>query len=114
MYDSSAKKIAISMKRPDLCLRQFDKYEKRSPLQSIYRRERYASLDPYDLEKIQRGKIKTTKGSEKKASYSIEKQSKRDIAKWCASSVGDAYENNMRDKDRADYLQRLIEESVDY
>lgn len=49
--------------------------------------------------------VKTTKGSEKKAHYSLAKQSSRNDAKRYAQSVGSAYENNMREHERNDYIK---------
>lgn len=44
---------------------KFQDYAGRSHDLSIYRRDWVATQDPYDLQKVDKGKIKTTKGSER-------------------------------------------------
>lgn len=60
------------------------------------------------MQKVDLGKLKTTKGSEKKAHYALGQQPGRDYRKQYQGSVGDAYENIRRENDRADYIKKLL------
>ena len=106
-YDRSYKDAA-SLERLDKKCLQFNKYADRTHARSIYRRDWGASQDPYDLKKVDLGKLKTTKGSERKAQYSLSKQPGRDYRKMYQGSVGDAYDNIRRENERADYIKNLL------
>jgi hypothetical protein len=68
-------------KKDELCMERlakkslrFDSYAGRSHEAGIYRRDWQANQDPYDLDKVDQGKIKTTKGTEKGNLISLKKQ----------------------------------------
>ena len=80
----------------------------RTNAKSIYNRTQQISQDPYDFSKVDLGIIKTTKGTEKKAHYSLKQQTDRNFTKVIQGSVGDAYDNIKRENDRADYIKKLL------
>lgn len=106
-YDTT-KKEAHSLERLDKQCLPFNKYAERTHARSIYHRDWQATQDPYDMQRVDLGKLKTTKGSEKKAQYSLSKQPGRDYRKLYQGSVGDAYDNIRRENERADYIKKLL------
>ena len=81
------------MERLDKKCLDFGGYENRSKVRGIYREDYDKRKDPYDLEKVDRGKLATTKNSGKSALVSLDRQQKRDITKMYKGTVGDAYAN---------------------
>lgn len=71
-YDNT-KRGANTLERLDKKCMAFDKYVDRTHAKSIYKRDWQASQEPYDIKKVDNGKIKTTKGTGKKAQYSLKK-----------------------------------------
>ena len=97
------------MNRLDKSTMAFTGYEHRSKIRGIYREDdQILNKDPYDLEKVDRGKKKTTKGTGKAALVAMDKQSNRDYKKLYSSSVGEAYANIKRENDKADYIKQLL------
>jgi hypothetical protein len=67
------------MERLDKKCISFDKYNNRCLVGSIYERNYDVVQDPYDLGKVDTGKIKTTKGTEKKPFVDMKKQENRNF-----------------------------------
>ena len=58
---------------------KFSDYSGRSHDMSIYRQDWIASNDPHDMDKVDKGKIKTTKGSERGNLVQLKKQKERNF-----------------------------------
>ena len=94
------------MSRLDKNCLNFSGYEKRSNLGSIYKTSQ--AVDPYDLKKVDMGKLKTTKNTGKNILVQMNKQEKRDVTKMYKHSVGEAYANIQRENEKADYIKKLL------
>jgi len=81
------------MERLDKKCLQFEGYEPRSKIRGIYKEDYDKRKDPYDLEKVNTGKLATTKNTGKSNLVALDKQEKRDITKMYRGTVGDAYAN---------------------
>lgn len=106
-YDTECKERKLMERLDKKCL-PFDAYEKRNKVGSIYREDYDKRKDPYDLEKVFKGKIATTKNSGKSNLVALDKQEKRDITKMYRGTVGDAYANIQRENEKADYIKKLL------
>jgi hypothetical protein len=96
------------MPRLDQKCLKFEGYEKRNMIGGIYRRDFDKPTDPYDIEKVDLGKKKTTKNSGKSVLVDLNKQEKRDVTKMYKQSVGEAYANIQRENEKADYIKKLL------
>lgn len=106
-YDVDKKDVLL-MERLGRKTMKFDNYSGRSMDQSIYQKDWQASQNPYDFGKVEKGMIKTTKGSEKSNLLDLNKQKKRDMRQVYRGTVGEAYANIQRDNEKADYIKRLL------
>lgn len=70
-----------TLERLDKNCISFNKVVDRTHDKSIYKRDWGAMQDPYDVNKVDLGKIKTTKNSQRKAHYSLQKQTNRNYDK---------------------------------
>jgi hypothetical protein len=61
------------MERLDKKCIAFEGYENRSKVRGIYREDYDKRKDPYDLDKVDKGKIATTKNSGKTALVALDK-----------------------------------------
>jgi len=95
-----------------MCL-NFGGYERRNEIHSIYKTDRESRKDPYDLDKINLGSIKTKKNTEKGAFVEMKKQGQRNFKKMYEATVGDAYKNIQRENDRADYIKNLLSQAAE-
>ena len=60
------------------------------------------------MNKVAKGKIKTTKGTERGNLICMKKQNNRDHKKFYKGTVGEAYANIQRDNENADYIKNLL------
>ena len=107
-FYETQKKEKNFMERLDKKCIPFDGYERRNEIFSIYRRDFDMRKDPYDLDKVNRGTLKTTKGTGKSCFVEMKKQNDRNYKKLYQQSVGDAYANIQRENEKADYIKRLL------
>lgn len=96
------------MTRLDKKCLKFEGYEQRNYMKSIYNRDPLVPNDPYDLEKVDLGKLKTTKNSGKSAHVALKKQTDRNPVKMYQSTVGEQYANIKRENEKADYIKKLL------
>lgn len=106
-YDQMQKEKNLMQRLDKNCL-NFAGYEKRNMIGGIYKRDYDKPTDPYDLGKVDQGKLKTTKNSGKSALVEMKRQEKRDVTKMYKQSVGESYANIQRENDKADYIKRLL------
>ena len=71
-YDIECKERNLMDRLDTKCLK-FDGYEHRSKVRSIYKEDYDKRKDPYDLEKINKGKLATTKNSGKSNLVALDK-----------------------------------------
>ena len=81
------------MERLDKKCLAFEGYEKRTKIRGIYNEDYDKRTEPYDLEKVNKGKLATTKNTGKGNLVSLDKQKKRDTTAMYRGTVGDAYVN---------------------
>lgn len=96
------------MQRLDKNCINFRGYEKRNMIGGIYKVDYDKPTDPYDLSKVDLGKIKTTKNTGRGALVEMKRQEKRDFTQMYKQSVGEAYSNIQRENEKADYIKRLL------
>ncbi len=69
---------------------------------TIYKHDYEKPQDPYDLEKVNKGSLKTQKGTGKSCFVDMKKQDKRALKKMYQANVGDAFANIKREKEMDD------------
>ena len=79
-YETEQKEKNVMERLDKKCL-TFSGYDKRNQIFSIYPSDYEKPGDPYDLDKVNRGTIKTTKGTGRSCYVSMKKQNQRDFKK---------------------------------